>query len=184
MPQNTPRGYTYPCYSDPTAFPTQMQDLAQDIDLDVQGIIDNIDDARNDPPGARASASANLAIAAGGTTTLTFTTEEYDNAAMFTPGGSVFTATVEGLYLVSYRALFTGGGTGDRSLLIQFTAPATTRAIQTRQKTVTTNIAVNVHALVYMAVGNTVSCQAASDTANTITIRTASITRTTGTTIL
>ena len=32
MPANTSRGYSYPLYTDSTDFPTQIQDLATDVD--------------------------------------------------------------------------------------------------------------------------------------------------------
>lgn len=102
MPQNTPRGYTYPLYGDPANFPAQMQDFAQDVDTDVQAQATRISGALN-RPSARCSATANQAIAANTNVFATFATEDYDNAAMVNLGvnNDRITFTSTGIYLVT-----------------------------------------------------------------------------------
>ena len=61
MPANTPRGYTYPLYTDPADFPAQVQDFAQDVDVDVQALATTVTNALNSPS-ARVTETANQAI--------------------------------------------------------------------------------------------------------------------------
>lgn len=124
MPQNTPRGYTYPEYTDLADFPAQVQDFAQDVDADVQAQADAVS-AALDAPSARASASANQAIAVATPTFVTFATEEYDNAAMVNLGvnNDRITFTVTGIYLVEAQVNFAPNGNatvnGRKGTLIQ-----------------------------------------------------------------
>lgn len=101
MPANTPRGYSYPLYTDPANFPAQLQDLAQDIDVDVEAQADRITAALN-APSCRISATANQLIAVSTTTNATFAVEEYDNAAMANLGvnNDRITFTSTGIYLI------------------------------------------------------------------------------------
>jgi hypothetical protein len=120
MPANTPRGYTYPLYTDPANPPAQIQDFAQDVDLDVQAQVNLINGALN-RPSARAIATANVSIAANTFTFLTFATEEYDNAAMINLGvnNDRLTFTSSGLYLISASVIFAPNGnvtTGGRGV--------------------------------------------------------------------
>lgn len=185
MPQNTPnRAYTYPCFSDANNFPAQLQELAEDIDTDVQAILDDIDDARNTPPSVRASGSAAVALVSGVGATVTFTTEEYDNAAMFTAPGTLFTAPVEGLYLLSARVLFTSGGSGERLLEIDIAAGVPRGAV-TRQANSGFNVTCNCHVLSFMAMGDQARVTVlVNDAGVSYTTRTFSMTRITGTTLL
>lgn len=102
MPANTPRGYTYPLYTDVANFPAQIQDFAQDVDLDVESISDSITGALNNPS-VRISATANQSIPVTTNTNATFAVEEYDNAAMANLGvnNDRITFTETGIYLVS-----------------------------------------------------------------------------------
>lgn len=120
MTQNTPRGYTYPLYTDPHDFPTQIQDLATDIDSDIQGQI-NLQANMLDQPSARASASAAQAIASNTDVTVTYATEDYDNAGMFTlVSPTIMTVSELGLYWISASANWSGN------------ADSTTSAVQLR----------------------------------------------------
>lgn len=111
MPANTPRGYTYPTYSDPANFPAAMQDFAFDVDADVDALVDRQTAALN-RPSARVSASANQNIPANTNTILTWATEEYDNAAMSNLGvnNDRITFTETGIYLVQSEFVFTANG--------------------------------------------------------------------------
>lgn len=108
MPANTPRGYSYPLYTDPRDFPAQMQDLAQDIDLDVAAQL-ALQTNHLDQPSARVSASAALAIASNTDVTLTWATEEYDNAGLFVIGSpTIMTFNELGIYWIEAWAEFSG----------------------------------------------------------------------------
>ena len=111
MPQNTPRGYTYPLYSDLTSFPAQIQDFAQDVDVDVQTQVNTINTALT-APSARVSASANLNVPPSTFVFLTFATEEFDNAAIANLGvnNDRLTFTSTGIYLIECRANFASNG--------------------------------------------------------------------------
>lgn len=185
MPQNTPRGYTYPCYSDAVNFPAQIQDLATDIDGDVQGILTNIGDARNTPPSCIArTTGAATALAAGVLVTLTFTTQIYDNANMFTPPSATITIPVEGLYLISYRCTF-GAGSNVGVRAVQLGVGGFIRSMQTRRRAGTSpQITVTGLALTNAAAGAVVNLLAGSSVATTATDYTINVTRMTGTTLL
>jgi hypothetical protein len=107
MPQDTPRGYTYPLYTDAANFPAQIQNFAQDVDVDVQSLI-NASSAALNTPSARALATANQAIPASTSTNVTFTTETYDNAAMINLGVNAdrVTFTSPGVYLINAECNF------------------------------------------------------------------------------
>lgn len=111
MPANTPRGYTYPLYTDPADFPSDMQDFATDVDADVAALAVRQTAALN-RASARVSASANQAIAANTDTFATFATEEYDNAAMANLGvnNDRLTFTEDGIYLVTAEVNFASNG--------------------------------------------------------------------------
>jgi hypothetical protein len=112
MPANTPRGYTYPVYGDVNNFPAQIQDFATDVDTDVQAIVTAATTALTAAPSARVSAVANQAIAANVNVTVTWATEEFDNAAMANLGVSntILTFTSLGDYLLHADVNFTPNG--------------------------------------------------------------------------
>lgn len=111
MPANTPRGYTYPLYTDPADFPSDMADFATDVDTDVQGLVTQTTAALN-RPSARVSATANQNIPANVNTFVTWVTEEYDNAAMANLGvnNDRLTFTETGIYLIHAEVNFTSNG--------------------------------------------------------------------------
>ena len=62
MPANTPRGYSYPLYTDTMdGFPAAMQDLATDVDTDMQALVNQVNAAQN-RPSVRVTATANQSI--------------------------------------------------------------------------------------------------------------------------
>lgn len=101
MPANTPRGYTYPLYTDPANFPAQLQDFAQDVDLDVAAQVAATATALN-TPSCRVSSAVATNITPNTTTTVTWTIEEYDNANLANLGvnNDRITFAVPGIYLI------------------------------------------------------------------------------------
>lgn len=112
MPQNTSRGYTYPLYTDASDFPSQIQDLAQDIDADVQTLVNRINVAYQGAGCAVRASGVNQAIAANTDVTATYAEELYDNASMFDLGTStsIVNITKTGLYLATGRVTFLSNG--------------------------------------------------------------------------
>lgn len=108
MPENTSRGYTYPVYTDANSFPAQIQDLATDIDSDMQSLVNRIAVGYNFPACSVQASGVNQAIANNTDVTATYDTELYDNAAMFTVGVSASNVNIvsTGLYLAIGRATF------------------------------------------------------------------------------
>ena len=128
MPQNTPRGYTYPLYTDPRDFPAQIQDLATDIDTDVAAQL-ALQTNHLDEPSARVSANAALAIASNTDVTLTWATEEYDNAGLFVIGSpTIFTVNELGLYWIHAWAEFSANADCNCA-----TTGPSTRAVMSRK---------------------------------------------------
>lgn len=111
MPANTPRGYTYPTYGDVANPPAQIQDMAQDIDTDVAGLVARTTAALN-RPSARISETANQLIAANTNTFLTFSVEEYDNGGMANLGvnNDRLTFPETGIYQVTAEVNFSSNG--------------------------------------------------------------------------
>ena len=129
MPANTPRGYTYPLYTDPANFPAQVQDFATDVDADVQAIVNSANTALTAAPSVRISATANQAIAANTNVIVTWATEEYDNAAMGNLGvnNERITFTSTGYYIISAEVNFAPNGNATvngRSGLLLYTGGA------------------------------------------------------------
>lgn len=185
MTMNTPRGYTYPCYTDPANFPAQMQDLATDINNDMQGIIDNIADARNTPPSCKAQTTgAATAVGAGLFVPLVFNTQIYDNANMFTPPSADITVPVEGLYLISYGCTF-GAGSNVGVRAVQLGVGGFVRSVQTRRRAGTSaQISVTGMCLSFAPAGAVIHLFGGSSVATTATMYNINVTRMTGTTLL
>lgn len=182
MPANTSRGYSYPVYTDPAAFAPAMQDLAQDIDTDIDGILDNMGDALNTPPSARATGSGNIALAAGVGQIVGFDTEVFDNGGLYTNPDNKFTIAVEGLYWISGSVLF---DTNSGIRLVQVAVGGQVRGENIRQRSAaTTSITVEAHCLAYCSVGTQIQLAASSTVACTATTRILTATRMTGTTAL
>lgn len=112
MPQNTPRGYTYPLYTDVNNFPAQIQDLATDIDTDIDALWDRVVAGYNQPACRVRSTGINQAIAANTDVTATYAEELYDNANMVDLGVSNTTINIvqTGLYIATGRVTFLSNG--------------------------------------------------------------------------
>lgn len=125
MPANTPRGYTYPLFTDAQDFPADIQELAEDIDLDVQTITD-LGGTAFDRVLARARSSTAQVIATNTTVAITFASEDYDYGGLWTPGApTVFTFPETGVYHIalSVEFFFNGNATvGGRSVLMTSTS--------------------------------------------------------------
>lgn len=125
MPANTPRGYTYPLFTDTQNFPADIQELAEDIDLDIQTITD-LGGTAFDRVLARARATTAQAIAANTTVAIQFVSEDFDYGGLWTPGApTVFTFPETGIYHIalSVEFLFNGNATvGGRSVLMTSTS--------------------------------------------------------------
>lgn len=96
--------------------------------------------------GARAARGSNQSIANNTSTNLTFTTEDQDTAAMFTPGGSVVTITFGGTYIIVGYVVFEANATGRRIAQLSLnggtTPAARLPAITTADPTVLTMVTV------------------------------------------
>lgn len=112
MPQNTSRGYTYPLYTDPADPAAQIEELARDIDTDMDALWDRLLAGYNQPACRVRAASINQSIAAFTDTTATFAEELYDNAGMVDLGVSNTTINLvqTGLYLACGRSTFLSNG--------------------------------------------------------------------------
>lgn len=128
MSLNTPnRSYPYPEYTDVNNFPTHDQALATAIDTDLQNnLAVPIADAL-DAPSARASRPAGAQVVATGVnTTLSYTTENYDNDNIVNLAGSATNFTIQspGIYLLtgSVNAQPDGSATGAPALIMQSSA--------------------------------------------------------------
>lgn len=112
MPQDTSRGYTYPLYSDGNNFPAQMQELATDIDTDMDALFDRLTSGYNMAAARVRSTGINQAVATATDVNATFTEEIYDNTGMVNLGTSntTLTFTQTGLYIASARVSFAGNG--------------------------------------------------------------------------
>lgn|SRR5512134_1210976 len=121
MPANTPRGYTYPLYPDTQNFPAQIQDLAQDVDVDIQNIV-NLGTLAFDRDTSRAQETAGQVILPNTTTAVTFGIEAFDYGAIYNPGTpTIMTFTEDGIYHVSMSVEFTANGNatvGGRALFM------------------------------------------------------------------
>lgn len=112
MPESTSRGYPYPLYSDPADFPSQIQDLAEAIDLDVDGLYDRVATGYNPPTCIVRAVGVNQAVANNTDVTATYAEEVYDNASMFNLGTSTTTITfpVSGIWVAVSRITFLSNG--------------------------------------------------------------------------
>jgi len=120
MAGSTSRGYPYPTYGDLMDFPTQIQDLAEAIDLDMDSLWDRLLAGYNQPA-VYVRGTGNQAIANNTGVTATYTTEVYDNAGMFDIGVSTSLVNIisSGIYIVSGRVSYTANGaalTGGRQV--------------------------------------------------------------------
>ncbi|HEX6518287.1 MAG TPA: hypothetical protein VF049_22190 [Nocardioidaceae bacterium] len=123
MPQNTPRGYTYPLYSDPTNLPAQLQELATDVDADVEALDTTITATLNAPSARVESQAPALGpLPVGANTTLTYTDEIYDNAGMVNLGAnnSVITINTPGIYVLTGYIRINANASAAGGVLLRF----------------------------------------------------------------
>lgn len=111
MSLNTPRGYTYPVYGGLTDFPAQIQDMAQDIDADMQSLFSRVT-AMYNQPAARADGSAVQAVANNTNVTAVYDTETYDNSTIINLGSSTTQLTIPttGIYVAVGSAVWVNNG--------------------------------------------------------------------------
>jgi len=112
VPQNTPRGYTYPLYTDPMNPAGDIQELATDIDTDMDTLWDRVVAGYNQPACRIRASLVNQAIAVSTDVTATYDTELYDNASMVNLGVSNTNVNIvsTGLYLAAGRVTFASNG--------------------------------------------------------------------------
>lgn len=163
MPANTPRGYTYPLYPDAQNFPAQIQDLATDIDTDIQAIED-LGTLAFDRPMARAQDPGNLALVANVTTAVPFSIQSYDTAAIYNPGTPLLmTLPEDGIYHVSIAMEFLANGNatvGGRAVFMTSSGAITpVVARESKAGNQTRNTSIDLSTL-YMAAagGETIMC--------------------------
>lgn len=108
MPGTTPLySFPYPLYTESTSLAAQIQSLAEAIDDQLETEQTTLAGAIT-RPSAKVQNLTNQSIPNSTLTTLTYTTEVIDNAAMVNLGvsNSTITAPVTGLYLVMGAAVF------------------------------------------------------------------------------
>ena len=108
MPANTPRGYSYPLYTDTmNGFSAAMQDLATDVDTDMQTLVNQVNAAQN-RPSVRVTATANQSIPQNVDTLATFATEAYDNNNMADLATDATRIQLQqaGIYMITARVTF------------------------------------------------------------------------------
>lgn len=112
MPQNTSRGYTFPLYTDPMDPAAQIQELATDIDTDMDALWDRVVAGYNQPACRVRAAGVNQSIPVNTDVTATYDTELYDNAGMVNLGvsNSIINIVSTGLYIACGRVSFALNG--------------------------------------------------------------------------
>lgn len=122
MPGTTGLPYLlpYPLYTEPADVAAQIQDLAEAIDDAFENSNDRIADIQT-RKGAGISAVGAQSIPTATPTTLTFTTEQFDNDTMANLGvnNTILTCVTDGFYFVTCRAAFEANATGVREIFIQ-----------------------------------------------------------------
>ena len=181
MPANTPRGYTYPLYTDPANPAAQIQDFAQDVDLDVAAQVASIVTALN-RPSAKVSSSTAQVFAPGVPQFVTWATENYDNAAMANLGVNndriSFTST--GKYLISVEINFNANGlsVGSRQIrLVPNTGAAQNLGWENRPGSMTTGTNLTITDLYQSTgVGDFVRVEGLNSAANAVSLNTRTFT--------
>lgn len=108
----TPRGYEYPLYTDGAGPAVQIQQMAEDIDLDINGLFNRYVSGNNQPTAMVTTPGTNQACATATDVTATYTTEVFDNAAMANLGtnNTILSITASGIYVVMCRVVFSYNG--------------------------------------------------------------------------
>lgn len=129
MPANTPRGISYPLYTDPiSGTQAYFQDMATDMDGLVQQLDDRLDAARH-RPAVKISAFSNQLLTPFVANTVTFDFEDFDRGGMadiavsntriqllergiYIVGASLSCTPATGTWGVQAQLIGTGGGFG------------------------------------------------------------------------
>lgn len=112
MAGTTSRGYPFPTFGDVADFPTQIQDLAEAIDTDMEALWDRLTAGYNKAYCRVRSSGINQSVANNTDVAATFAEELNDNAGMVDLGTSnnTINITETGTYLAVGRATFAPGG--------------------------------------------------------------------------
>jgi len=183
MPANTPRGYTYPLLSDTQNFPAQIQDLAQDIDLDVESLDNAIQAAYNrDSVRVTGPIGGTQAIASGaGGASITYSTEVYDNNGMANLGvlNDRITFQTQGIYLITAHVRWDVGPNATWGAVVALTSTGSTvaqPALMSRQGHNTRQTDMTITAPHFASVGNTMRVVAAQVSGVAVNVINASLT--------
>lgn len=131
------RGYSYPEYTDPADFPTQIQDLATDVDLDLRNNLDLPTVAAVDAPSARVFRDVGTqAVAANTNVTLSYgPLATYDNDGMYNSGVSTTNLVINtpGVYLMtgSVNISADGAAGGAATLILMSSGGVVTNPVGT-----------------------------------------------------
>lgn len=158
MPQNTSRGYSYPLYTDPADFPAQIQDLATDIDTDMDSLWDRLTAGYNQAACRVRAATINQSIANNTDVAASFAEELYDNAGMVDLGTSATTINITqtGTYLAVGRATFAAGTSGSgRQLALVSSGSLGTVGRKSQPQDSASGVPVNLTVLFWAAAGTT-----------------------------
>lgn len=161
MPQTTPnRAYEYPCYSDLNNFPAQLQAFAEDVDLDIEDLVDDVAAARLRPTmRARVTPPAPQSIPNNVATPINWTAQTIDTSGMITPPSTNITFPVTGMYLASYHGIWAVSDTGFRRVVFRNTTAAADMAIVQQEAGNVNPSAPNIVAILSASAGNVMQVQ-------------------------
>lgn len=173
MPDTTPRGYPYPCYTDNTDFPDDLGDLATAVDTDVAAVLTALTTARNRPAGHFTTASQSIPNSAE--TAITFTGEVLDTGAYGTVPTASLTAPATGLYVVEFEGQFNSGDTGDRFLRLRRLTPSAFTLGMSAREGITIAVQQSASLVTHMTAGDTFGIGAFQDSGGALTINLVSL---------
>jgi hypothetical protein len=174
MTANTPRGFTYPLYTDPVSITQSVfADLAGDLDTAVEQL-DNRIQAAYQRPAARASGLANQNFPPTTNVTVTFSAEDFDigNMIDIPTNNTRIRITEQGFYLVGASIAVTpiaGNWALQASILNSATTPIGATSLRGNDSGGATpaNTYMNVHMLTF--------CDGITPADITVVVRQASI---------
>lgn len=144
MPADTPRGFTYPLYTDPQDTAAAIEELARDIDAGMNVAFQAADLALNQPSVKIQRLTSPVVLASGATTNVIFDNQVYDPSNMWGAGTTV-TVPIDGVYLVTAFARFDVAAAGGVAVFIQqaggvITAPVTVTRAPDNDKQTTVSV--------------------------------------------
>lgn len=139
-----------------------LQNLATDTDTQLLAV--------KNVPHAIAVRSTTQSIGNGSFTDITWPTEEDDNMAGFTAGGSVITVSTAGIWTVKAGILWPANGTGTRALLIIIDGVELTGAGDERIPTAAASTRQVVSADVKLTAGQQIKMQAFQSSGGSLNI--------------